>query len=149
MRFTVSVDNNWRVTITPSAPTAGWAVPARDLAVAGTRGRGAFPLPPVADRPPAIEPHAALCNGDLAALQSAQADIMNRRPATSEAYGRYLFETLIGATAWDAVVTAATAAGARVAELALEWLAIDGDLHRLPWELMHGPTAFLVASRVP
>ena len=149
MRFTVSVDHKWRVTITPSATIAGWAVPARDLEVAGTRGRGAFPLLPVADRPPATEPHAALCNGDLAALQSAQTDIVSRRAATSEVYGRYLFETLIGTAAWNAIVSAAAASGARVAELALEWPATDSDLHRLPWEMMRAPSAFLVASRVP
>jgi hypothetical protein len=149
MRFTVSVDSNWTVTITPSVPIAGWNVPARALDVAGKRGSGAFPLPPVADRPPDTEPHAAMCKGDLTALKSAQTDIMNRRVATSEAYGRYLFDTLIGITAWNAIVAEAAVAKARVVELALEWLATDGDLHRLPWELMRAPIAFLVASRVP
>ena len=61
-------------------------------------------------------------------------------PPGRGADGALLFDRLLGAPAWQAI-RAAAGAGADVIELALRF---DGryDLHRFPWELMHGPTAF-------
>jgi hypothetical protein len=60
-----------------------------------------------------------------------------------ERMGRYLFDSLIGSTAWDKVKQKAKAKGETAIELALAWGKEHRALDRLHWELMHDHTAFL------
>ena len=59
-----------------------------------------------------------------------------------EAFGRYLFSTLLGQAWWDAVDALA---GQEPIELALCWQAGDAVMNRLPWEMMHADQGFLAA----
>lgn len=57
--------------------------------------------------------------------------------------GRHFFTTLL-APEWPNVLTATS--DAPLVELALEWSKDERDLHRLNWELLHGPDGFLAAG---
>jgi CHAT domain-containing protein len=61
-----------------------------------------------------------------------------------EAFGRYLFATLIGDEVWEMI---RHEAGTEPFELALAWAASEWELHRLPWEMMHSGAGFLAAER--
>jgi len=155
MRFKFSIDANWNVTVTSPELGDAWQKTRQLRRVPQGATKGTFPLPPDKEVPAAGEAHAPLCAGDLKALERAQQDVVQRRSETSEAFGRYLFDTLIGQDLWSQIVNEVTArpvaAGAKVhvVELALCWNADQGDLHRLPWELMRSPDGFLVASGKP
>jgi hypothetical protein len=64
--------------------------------------------------------------------------------------GRYLFDSLLGDSAWRAISAAIPSNGGAVIELALSWPAGERALHRLPWEAMHDGSDFLgVHPQVP
>ncbi len=154
MRFKFSIDAAWNVTVTSPELGDAWTQSRALRRVPPGKTTNTFPLPPEQEMPAAGEPHAALCGGDIKALEKAQQDIVQRRSDTSETYGRYLFDTLIGEKLWQVMLKAidaqpppAPGAKAPAVELALCWSADEGDLHRLPWELMRRADGFLVASR--
>src|SRR6476659_807991 len=65
--------------------------------------------------------------------------VMSEESATDrgvERFGRYLFATLLGQEAWQAILTAAP--DDEPLELALTW-GDDRALDRLPWEVMYAP----------
>ncbi len=142
----------WQVTMDAGAPRAGWPI-TRKLRKAEIAEDGiAFPLPPADDLAAAGEPHASLC-GDLPPEQLARnlaevhGNIINRQiqQGNIEAFGRYLFQTLIGCN-WDAILAAARETKPRVLELALAWPPNLNALHRLNWEMLHGPNGFLAVG---
>ena len=155
MRFKFSIDADWQVTVTSPELGDAWKKTRKLRRVPQGGTKGTFPLPPDNELPAAGEPHASLCAGDLKALEKAQQNIVQRRNDTSEAYGRYLFDTLIGETLWTAMMKDVAGqplpAGVKVpiVELALCWNADQGDLHRLPWELMRRADGFVAGSRAP
>ncbi|GGN72557.1 hypothetical protein GCM10010112_41060 [Actinoplanes lobatus] len=55
--------------------------------------------------------------------------------ATTRAYGRFLFQTLLGQQGWELL----SGAGTHPEELELRFPPDDADLHRLTWELLHDP----------
>ena len=63
-----------------------------------------------------------------------------------EQFGYYLFDTLIGDTAWRVIQQAAEETNAESIELALCLPASEKDLYRLNWEMMHSGDAFLAAG---
>lgn len=75
---------------------------------------------------------------------------IQERQASSDigAFGLYLFNTLIGETAWKKIQKAAEDHNANFIELALSWDAREKDLHRLYWEAMASPQGPLAAERV-
>src|SRR5262245_16091326 len=155
MRFKFFIDADWKVTITSPELGGAWKKerPLRRVPQGAATGR--FPLPLENEMPAAGEPHAAMCAGDLKALEKAQQDVVQRRSDTSETYGRYLFDTLVGNDLWQAMVQEVAArpaeagASVRILELALCWSADQGDLHRLPWELMRRADGYLAAFPDP
>jgi hypothetical protein len=62
-----------------------------------------------------------------------------------EQLGRFLFDRLLGIDAWNAILSAAP--GAAIVELALRFAGERYELHRFPWELMHGPAGFLAQGQ--
>ena len=155
MRFKFAIDADWKVTVTSPELGDAWKKERLLRRVPEGSTKGTFPLPPETETPAAGEPHATMCAGDLKALEKAQQDIVQRRSETSEAYGRYLFDTLVGENLWAAMTKEVTAqppppdAKPPVVELSLCWNAGQGDLHRLPWEMMRRADGFLVASKTP
>ena len=77
--------------------------------------------------------------------------VAQRSPASNEAtqdydvvaLGRHFFDTLL-ADSWPQILSAT--AGSPLIELVLEWSKNERDLHRLNWELLHGPLQFLAAG---
>lgn len=109
-----------------------------------------FPAPVFDDDhpPPAVEaPHHALCTDPGTHLGAVYDRIVHRRPAAGDvkAFGAYLFATLIGASIWEAIRALARRHEADLLDLALAWPATEGALHRLNWEMMHGPETLLAA----
>ena len=155
MRFKFAIDADWNVTITSPDLGDAWRKERALRRVPQGAIRGTFPLPPEKEMPAAGEPHATLCAGEIKALDKAQQDIVQRRSETSETYGRYLFDTLVGDDLWQQMALEVAArppepgASVRIIELALCWSADQGDLHRLPWELMRRADGFLAAAPDP
>jgi hypothetical protein len=123
----------------------GDPLPPRQLSRSG-EGATAFPLPP-RDEVNRLDPHALhnpLCAGQLAVLREVSRRIVERTPRTEEkdveAFGRYLFATLLGDAWWQRLTDLA---GKEPLELALLWTDQEQALSRLPWEMMHGPQRFL------
>jgi hypothetical protein len=100
-----------------------------------------MPPDPPADRPrvllcPHLQPGGKV--GKLFAIHKRIAD-RDYRVEDLKHYGLYLFDTLIGQIAWDAMVGEAKSRQEPLIELALCWSARDDVLNRLNWEMMHGP----------
>lgn len=144
-RFVVSVQElggetgGWQATIT--CPDLQPAPIARTLRELGT-GDAAFPLPPF-DEPMANDGsdlHRALCQATaVATLEEVRMRLAAKQPRHErgevEAFGRYLFTTLLGG-AWETMRNAAAGAGI---DLALRWPVNLAAFSRLPWEMLHGP----------
>lgn len=106
---------------------------------------GVFPLPPN-NMPPLPE------NWTPADLEVVYNELMSQGTGPVQAFGRYLFDVLLGQDTWEQITSIAE--GQRV-ELALTWDPTDHDLNRLPWEIMHSdqpsapgrmPSTFLAAQ---
>ena len=92
-------------------------------------------------------PHYKLCAGDVPTLVSVDRRITERRPdAQIEVFGAYLFDALIGSSAWAAIREAAARASAATIELAMACDPDDKDFHRLNWEMMHDGLRFIAAG---
>jgi hypothetical protein len=113
-----------------------------------------FPIP--GDEPDAgvaPEPHGELWSpadgsDPVRVLQEALAVIMARSPNKGDVarFGRYLFDTLIGRTAWTRMKEIA---GADTIELMLAWRAEEESFNRLTWEMMHDSDNFLAQQTQP
>jgi hypothetical protein len=103
------------------------------------------PQPEAANQPAAGEPHAGLCAGDATRLAEVVGRVADRSPVDDDivCLGRSLFDCLIGAPAWRRVRNVAMLRHPQFVELGLWSESNDGDLHRLPWELMHDGRRFL------
>lgn len=151
-RFIIKVGKDWKVSITRS-PDGLTVCEGRQLRRLKAATGDDFPFPPSDDLPPDDAPHHKLCLGqDLALVYKLLNDIRERRPrpdtaegpGTTELFGRYLFQTLIGEANWERILGLSAAAG--LIELALSWSKEEHYLHQLNWEMMHGPTNFLAAG---
>jgi len=141
MRFLVSIDKQWNVRITcPKVP--GWSHDRGKLDKTDDAGDGTFPLPPKK------EPTTAAWSREL--ISPAHERIVNRMPERGDiqALGTYLFETLIGAEAWEAILRVSDEGKAKLVELALAWPSNEKDLHRLNWEMMYNPDEGFLAEGV-
>ena len=107
-------------------------------------GRWSFPQPGP-DVPAAGTKPSELCAAPASRIAEVVGHVTERKPVGDDivSVGRWLFDVLIGEAAWDRVREMAKTRHPRVVELALWWSAEDGDLHRLPWELMHDGRRFL------
>jgi hypothetical protein len=129
----------WSVTITRPGSTFRCE---RALQAAEVAGEGFFPQPPASELPSNAEPHHALCV-DVQHAHAVCARIAARLPDPHDitSFGRYLFETLLGAKPWSAIQVEAGAVP--MIELALCWSKAERPLHRLNWELLHDGNGFL------
>ena len=150
----------FRLGVTPA--TGGWSVSVFDAAsgqpvldsngMAVTRemvalpGKPAYPIAKTGMPIVSTGTHDELVDvASSAALRNVHEAIVarTRRPAILQRFGRYLFETLIGQDAWDAILATA---GSRRIELSLSWKPEDTVLNRLPWELVHDGKRFLAQA---
>jgi hypothetical protein len=138
LRVLVTVDPDWTVTISPQAG-GGWRYD-RAMRRFSLRG-GFFPYP--------AEVVAEAQGGpdrEAEDLWELALDIEARRVTNVDAQrlGRHLFDSLLGAEAWERIVETARRLDARGIDLALRWPLIDQDLGRLPWEIMRNQAGFLL-----
>lgn len=111
-------------------------------------GSSLFPVPPQDEvEPDAQELFAQLCRG-RPALAATYARIVTRQPQTGEveAFGRYLWATLLGSSLWKEILDEA---GDSEIGLQLEWDPSAAALNRLPWEMMHDGLGFLALHKPP
>ena len=152
LRFLVSVDQEWRVTI--GCPALALTGPSRVMRRLPDRRGGNFPLAPEvelpgpgADRPACCRLYC--CTEDAEVLTEGRQHIIDRNLdpgiGTSK-FGGYLFHALIGTAAWQWVREVAKGNDARCIDLALSWANGDADLNRLNWEMMHDGQGFLAAG---
>lgn len=121
----------------------------RELRRLTRAGMPSVPLPPEseANNLDANAKHKALCTAADPDVIFTALDRLLARTASAdeiEAFGRYLFQTLLGHELWTQILAEAPA-GAPV-ELRLLWNQTQSDLYRLPWELMHGAMSFICAD---
>lgn len=137
-----------RATFDVRATERGWTV---SVAMPGLPERPAREVQRVGDVPrPAPGSHFDT-EDPSARVTEALERLMLRAPEGDDVkeFGRYLFGALVQPD-WAAMVQAAADDGI---ELAMSWPAEEASLHRLPWELMHGPDGpedsqgFLAGSR--
>jgi CHAT domain len=132
----------WSVEVTlPS----GMRLPARAMPAIGTPPT-LFPLPPpeyVLLEP--MDAHFDLCRGTQDDIQAVLTRLVARdpNPTDVEAFGRYLFSSLLGEYAWREILCSAES---EAVEVALSWADSELALSRLPWELMHDGKDLLVAK---
>jgi CHAT domain-containing protein len=143
MQFSITTrraQKGWSVAY--SSPESALALPDRQLREASNF----YPLPPAAESADwAQKPCAPLCNGTAdQRIRDVSQNIVVGEPGAGEVelFGQYLFAVLLG-SGWPALVAAA---GAKPLELNLCFEANDVMFHRLPWELMFGPTGPLAGS---
>jgi CHAT domain len=123
------VDPRNRKRVFPSARRSG----------AGGEGNGATwngQIPPLGDA------------ADPAVLWEAYRQLVMRdtQQATIQAFGSYLFETLLGEAAWLEILKRA---GDEPVELALAWAESEWALTRLPWEMLRHEGRYLATLRRP
>ena len=155
LRFVVSVDEDWRVTV--SCPEQGLALPSRTMRKLEDGRGGAFPLAPTAElleeAPGAPLPKCCrlYCRTENPeALTEGRERITQRRLDRQDGtspFGGYLFHALIGAAAWQWIREIAAGQRARCIELALSWAHREANLNRLNWEMMHDGQGFLASGR--
>jgi hypothetical protein len=82
---------------------------------------------------------------DVSLIRQVHESVVAREPAAGDLrrFGRYLFDTLIGTAAWQAILQAA---GSQPIELSLAWDPDQATLNRLPWELMHDGHRYLAQA---
>lgn len=91
-------------------------------------------------------PHASLLSDAESRKQLAKR-FVDGKPDPDEVLlmGRYLFDSLLGASAWKTILEAVEEHGAQAFELALAWPVEDRKLHRACWEAMHDGRDFVAA----
>ncbi len=152
LRFLVSVDQHWRVTI--SCPALALAGPSRVMRRLPDGRGGVFPLAPLAELPGPEADRPACCDlycctEDAAVLAEGRQRIIDRNLAPgigTSKFGGYLFHALIGTAAWPWMREVARDNQARCIDLALSWANGDANLNRLNWEMMHDGQGFLAAG---
>ena len=159
LRFVVSADSAWRVTV--SCPELEQSRPSRAMRKLEDGHGGWFPLPPAAELPgqAPVDGDTPECPGcrrlycgteDAAKLTEGRRRITERSPdlATGTSpFGGYLFHALIGPPAWQWIREIAARQQARCIDLALSWDHKDANLNRLNWEMMHDGQGFLAAGQ--
>jgi len=137
------------IDVTPEPDGTGWNVqieypgasPQKARMVAGEDDTGRkWPLPDPARRPGSDDISWDRDPDDLSNLSK---KITNRSVDATDAvaYGRHLFDTLLGQASWKLVEDAHDGDGPLI--LGLRWPADQGTLHRMVWELLHDGNDFL------
>jgi hypothetical protein len=82
---------------------------------------------------------------DVSALHRRLQAVLRREANSAQIaeFARWLFHTLIGRAAWNAILADT---GGESIELVLSWAADDWALHRLPWEMMRLDSRHLAAA---
>ena len=154
MRFLITVDQEWQVTITCKELGDRISL-SRSMKLSENR---IFPLPSPEeeDFPLPEESHYKLCLGDESMLKydrNSIENLMNNRmsPLDKELpkrFGRYLFDALIGRHNWTVIED--NAGGGDLIELALSWPFDKKELNNLPWEMLVNPKTdrFLAADKI-
>jgi hypothetical protein len=142
LRVHIVVDQGWTARLTWTGSDGDERSRERALGSTDTDAEGqprGFPLPPAGEV--LDEAVALLCQEGEAALGPCRDRILARRPDEGdvEAFGRYLFQTLVGDATWAEI--RADAAGS--VDLAVTVPSAAPALHRLNWEMMRGPDGFL------
>jgi CHAT domain len=147
MRFLIGIDRDWRVTVSAPAVAEGWTR-TRQMRRLDAGAAGLFPAPPAGELADADAEHQALpSGGDPGPLVAAYRAITARHPeAPVAAFGRYLFDCLLGQKLWAEIQAAAAGNGTPTIELALTWSPSQRALHRLNWEMLRSPAGFLAAG---
>lgn len=141
VRFIVSMDDQWRISVTRDGQAVGAP---RDLQRA-VEARRVWPLPPASELPPDDVEIANLLAGGAKQLEELSQRIAQRRPNKGDVavLGKYLFALLLGKIEWE---TIKQAAGNSNVELALRFplpASAKEDLARFNWEALRGPEDFL------
>jgi len=152
LRFLVSVDQHWQVTI--GCPALARTGPSRVMRRLPDGRGGIFPLAPLAELPGPEADRPACCDlycctEDAAVLTEGRQRIIDRNLAPgigTSKFGGYLFHALIGTAAWQWIREVARDNQARCIDLALSWANSDANLNRLNWEMMHDGQGFLAAG---
>lgn len=140
-------DQEWSVRVINTSPTA------RVINTRSMQCKGAFPnvFPQPAqselDQLPSADPGYNLCTtNNPQDIFDVYANIARKDVRGNDVvvFGRYLFATLIGEQAWQAILAEAQTGPI---DLALLWDDDDWELHRLPWEMMRNSTGTLAANR--
>ena len=145
LRFVIAVQADWTIVVdgppgtTLPPPPPLWPPAGPPAAPVGVSGRDTF-FYKVWD--PATGP-------DIPALHSAIFDQRDYTAATAAQLGRFLFDRLLGDEGWQAICASAAAVADSIIELALRFDGARYELHRFPWELMHGPSGFLTQALPP
>ncbi len=136
MRTLLSIDAGW--TVTSKLP----GLPPRQLTKAATAASAVVPMLDAARHE--AEPPTGLMAAGASDINATYDRLMSRslRPGDPEAFGRYLFECLVGPN-WSVLCNAVAASGDWFHEVALSWDPVDMALSRLPWELMRGPDDYV------
>ena len=146
-RFLITVTSEWTVTVSCDAMSTGMVLTSRQMCRVHDGQSCFLPLPPEDELPGLDAPHYMLYAGDVPTLVSVHRRITERRPdAQIEVFGAYLFDALIGSSAWAAIREAAARASAATIELAMACDPDDKDFHRLNWEMMHDGLRFIAAG---
>ncbi|HEX5745997.1 MAG TPA: CHAT domain-containing protein [Archangium sp.] len=135
--------------ISVKAAEAGWTVEIEGLEARRIRrSPQGFPLPPEQEVADEREGGVRCLQASPEEIREVYARIVGRSPADGDmdAFGRYLFDTLLGEAHWNQLVARA---GDGALELLLRWEADAWSLAGLPWEMMRGPEGFLAAHRDP
>ena len=152
-----------RFTITIATPPAGATGPAaiwkaeikgagkswrREMVQQPDGAEGLLPYPSEATLAPLEEPPGGLCVKLPADVLKVYQMIVARRADGIAAYGRYLFDNLLGKVIWADIVEQAKLGNEQIIELALSWTPNDGNLSRLHWEMMFDGANFLAAGHL-
>jgi hypothetical protein len=148
VRFLVIVHQDWTVTVDGPVDPGGIAAPPRLWPHAGSDTVRLWPATGPEPAPDATQANAFVYQLYAAGASPSVPDLYDKIFVFEqyirqdvEQLGGFLFDRLLGLDAWNAV-RAAAGASADVIELALRF-DCGHDLHRFPWELLHGPDGFL------
>lgn len=144
MRFLITIDPSWELTITCPSKGIAWRY-TRTMRKISDDGVTAYPAPPLEEADTCGCP---LCGGNLAIIREAHKKIYDRRPAVDgvKQFGHYLFEVLIGEELWRIIKETAELENEPIIELALSWPSSEKNLPRLNWEMMRSANNFLAAG---
>ncbi|WNG60511.1 CHAT domain-containing protein [Archangium gephyra] len=135
-----------RTLISVKTVESGWTVDIEGLETRRLRrSTQGFPLPPEQEAQEAYVQH---LHASPEQIREVYSRILRRLPLKGEmdAFGRYLFDTLLGEAAWEQLKARARETDI---DFVLRWDADAWALAGLPWEMMKEPEGFLARRRRP
>lgn len=145
MRFLIEVDGAWKVTIHCKEAPRQWQ---RIMMQVDDGDDGKLPAVDRATQPASDVLVSTLHGRNATEIMALYNRIVDRemQPGEVRSYGAYLFDCLIGSTAWGEIKAVASASRAETIELALCWDKNDTNLSRLHWETMYDGERFLTSG---